>query len=77
MLPPVEQPMQFKLVINLKTAKVLGNTMLPPLRSVLRIYRAKSKAFSKSPAPSLTPGSGSSANRRVMNLIIDVVSYCV
>jgi len=41
------------------------------------IYCAKLKALSKSPAPSLTPGSGSSPKRRVMNLMIDVVSYGV
>ena len=42
-----------------------------------RIYCATLKALSKSPAPSLTPGSGSSPKRRVMNLMIDVVSYGV
>src|SRR4029450_2609159 len=55
----------------------LGDHAAPSLRPVSGIYDAKSKAFSKFPAPSRTPGSGSSAKRRVMNLMIDVVSYGV
>ena len=42
-----------------------------------RRYRAKSNAEVRSPAPSRTPGNGSSSKRRVMNLRIDVVSDCV
>ena len=37
----------------------------------------KSSAPVRSPAPARTPGSGSRPKRRVMNLMIDVVSYCV
>ena len=45
------------------------------LRAVRRArHDGKSKALVRSPAPGRTPGSGSSPKRRVMNLMIDVVS---
>ena len=45
-------------------------------RAIVELWarRRYSKAAERSPAPGRTPGSGSSPKRRVMSLMIDVVS---